>query len=81
MEVGQPSFTHATFCTLSRTPPPSADFLPLNRGMMDRRYKGVAMMGSRVALFLILLCLQRMVEVKATEMSSIRKEEERQADK
>ena len=48
--------------------------------MMDRRYKGVAMMGSRVALFLIPLCLQRMVEVKATEMSSIRKEEERQAD-
>ena len=37
---------------------------------------GVAIKGSRLALFLILLCCERMVQVMAAEMSSIRREEE-----
>ena len=36
--------------------------------------------GSWLALFLILLCFQRVVQVKATEMSSICKEDERKVE-
>ena len=42
---------------------------------MGHQRQGVAIKGSRLTLFLMLLCLQGMVQVKAKDVSSIRQEE------
>ena len=47
-------------------------------GNMDLQRQEVAIKGSRLVLFLVLLCLQRMVQERAMEMSSIRQEEEKE---